>query len=556
MMRRSRPLLALGLSVLLLAGCSPSSPGGGVETETATWTLGTGQEVTCVRSTEAEPAEKPIDDRTLRLGAYGENFVTSTLSTVGYNNLIAISTIYDGLFAKDFETGEILCRIAESYEFIPDETGEGMTLHIVIREGVHFQSGDPITAEDCFASTVGRVETVGTVRTYLGDTIDVEHSWYEGERDLYIKMYQYDSTILECLSCQWLNVGNLSFEATATDDDLWDNVDGSGPYIVEEQISGDSVLLKVDDNYWGWGVVDERPNFDYLSVKFYSEASIMTIDYERGKIDACIGLSFNDTKRMMSQGTAHSSTRIVSSGNYTVICLPTYVEAFQDARVREAIFCAIDTDAAAKAAYGALGIPMNSYVSSMAPYRREYHTNKYDPERAKALLAEAGYPPGALGFYTVVSANDTCSVALAEIIQSFLDDVGVELTIDTFDFPAALQMQRNGEVDLCITTFYTMNSDISGCFIQLPEGSYNKAAWLTQLDPELDAKLKEGRYTQSTQTAEAAYAWIQDWLDEQMWYIPMVEYNTSFVCRDYVDDSGFYNLMHTRDIRNLDLIER
>lgn len=40
---------------------------------------------------------------------------------------------------------------------------------------------------------------------------------------------------------------------------------------------------------------------------------------------------------------------------------------------------------------------MNSYVSSMAPYRREYHTNKYDPERAKALLAEAGYPPGSAG---------------------------------------------------------------------------------------------------------------------------------------------------------------
>ena len=95
---------------------------------------------------------------------------------------------------------------------------------------------------------------------------------------------------------------------------------------------------------------------------------------------------------MMSQGTAHSSTRIVSSGNYTVICLPTYVEAFQDVRVREAMFCAIDTDAAAKAAYGALGIPMNSYVSSMAPYRREYQTNKYDPERAKACLLYTSQP--------------------------------------------------------------------------------------------------------------------------------------------------------------------
>ena len=138
MMRKARHLISAVLCLcLLLAGCS-SSAGTKVETEEETYTLGTGQVVTSVKSLEDTLAEKKIQDRTLRLGAYGENFVTSTLSTVGYNNLIAISTIYDGLFAKNFETGEILCRVAESYEFIPDEEGEGMTLHIVIREGAHF----------------------------------------------------------------------------------------------------------------------------------------------------------------------------------------------------------------------------------------------------------------------------------------------------------------------------------------------------------------------------------------------------------------------------------
>lgn len=546
-----RAATAATLLLLLLAGCG--STGEKIETVRSTENIGTGQVVTTVSSTETEPMTKPGDSRTIYLGAYGENYVTSTLSAVGYNNLIAISTIYDGLFAKDFETGEILCRIAESYEFIPDEEGEGSTLHITIREGAHFQSGDPITAEDCFAATVGRVTTVGTVRTYIGSSVDVENSYYEGERDLYIKLYRYDSTILECLACQWLNISNLSFEETATDDDLWDKVDGSGPYIVVEQISGDSVLLKVDDNYWGWGVIDERPNFDYLSVKFYSEASIMAIDYERGKLDACIGLSMNDTKRFMEDGQSHSKVKVVSSGNYTVACLPAYVEAFNDPRVREAFFCAIDTEAAAKAAYGSLGISMDSYVSSMANYRKEYTVNQYDPQRAKELLAEAGYGEGDLSLYTVVSSNDTCSVALAEIVQSFLSDVGIELTIDTYDFATAIQMQRNGKVDLCMTTFYTMNNDISGCLIQLPEGSYNQAAWVTQLDEELNEKMTEARYTQDGAVAEEAYGWVQDWLQENQWYLPLVEYNTAFACRDYVDDSGFYNIMHTRDIRNLDL---
>ena len=538
------------LLALLLAGCSGGAEQAELERET--YQIGTGQTVTGAHSLEDTRMEKQTDSRTLYLGAYGENFVTSTLSAVGYNNLIAISNIYDGLFAKDFNTGEILCRIAESYEFIPDETG--VMLHIVIREEARFQSGDPITAYDCFEATVGRVSTVGVVRTYLGSSVDVENSYYEGERDLYIHLYDYDSTVLECLSCQWLNISNKSFEETATDEDLWDGVDGSGPFIVEQQISGDSVLLRVDDNYWGWGVIDERPNYDYLSVKFYSEASIMLIDYESEKLDACIGLSFNDTRSVMNNGRAHSKMKVVSSGNYTVICLPTYVEAFQDPRVREAIFCAIDTDAAAIAAYGELGITMNSYVSSMANYRREYQTNRYDPERARQLLAEAGYGPGDLSFYTVVSSNDSCSVALAEIIQSFLDDVGIELKIDSYDFATAIQMQRNGTVDLCITTFYTMNCDISGCLVQLPQGSYNKAAWVTQLDEALAAKMQEGRFADTEEEADRAYGWVQDWLHENMWYLPVVEYNNAFICRDYVDDSEFYNLMHVRDIRNLDLI--
>lgn len=550
-MKRSLTSLAAALlTAVLLAGCTSSAAQ--VELVRASFQNGSGQTVSAARSTESAPMVKETDSRTLFLGAYGENFVTSTLSAVGYNNLIAISTIYDGLFAKNFETGELECRIAESYEYIPD--GDGVLLHIVIRDEAHFQSGDPITAYDCFCATVGRVETVGTVRTYIGSSVDVEGSYWEGDRDLYIRLHGYDSTVLECLACQWLNISNKSFEDTATDEDLWDRVDGSGPFVVEQQISGDSVLLRVDDNYWGWGIVDERPNYDYLSVKFYSEASIMLIDYENGKLNACVGLSFNDTRSVMNGGRPHSRMKVVSSGNYTVICLPAYLEAFQDPRVREAIFCAIDTDATAKAAYGELGIKMNAYVSSMANHRKEYQTNRYDPERAKQLLREAGYGEGELSLYTVVSANDSCSVALAEIVQSFLEDVGVELQIDSFDFATAIQMQRNGSVDLCITSFYTMNGDISGCLIQLPEGSYNQAAWVTQLDPGLAEHLQAGRFAAGEAEGDAAYFWVQDWLHEHMWFLPVVEYNTAFICRDYVDDTGFCNLMHARDIRNLDLL--
>ncbi len=549
-MKRSVCLPALILAVALtLTSC-----GGGRENTSVVTTdaNGSGQSITYVHSGEEVPMERTLAADTLYVGAYGENFVTSTLNSVGYNNLIAISLIYDTLFIKDFQTGEVKNGIAERYEYL--ETEEGLFLHIVIRPEARFQSGEPITAEDCYHSAVSRFAVLGTIRTYLGDTVNIEKSYYEGDRDLYIALNQYDRTILECLSCQWFSIANKSFEDTATDDDFWDKVDGSGPFLILEQNSGDSMLLQVDDDYWGWGITCQRPSYDYLSVKFYSESSVMMIDYENGLLDACLGLGVSETGLITSGGEAHSNLKIVSSGNYTVICLPAYNEAFSDPRVREAISCAIDTDSAAKIAYGALGITMDAYVSSMAPYRKEYQTNRYDPERARGLLREAGYEDGELELYTVVSSNDSASVTLGELVQAYLDEVGVKLTVESYDFPTAIQLQRNGSVDMCICTFYTMNSDISGCFIQLPEGSYNQAAWLTQLDARLDAKLKEGRYTDSDEAAGQAYDWVQDWLYENMWYLPVVEYNTAFICRDYVDDSGFDNLMHARDIRNLDLL--
>lgn len=190
-----------------------------------------------------------------------------------------------------------------------------------------------------------------------------------------------------------------------------------------------------------------------------------------------------------------------------------------------------------------------------APCPVEYGAYTIDRRMARALLAECGIGEGELNFYTVVSANDTNSSTLAELVQSYLSDVGIGLKIDTFDFPTALQMQRNGSVDLCITTFYTSNNDISGCLVQILEGSYNQAAWLTQLDEELAAKVEAGRHTDSAETAASIYGWVQDWLHENMWFIPIVEYKAGFVCRDYVDASQFFDLMHSNDIRNLRLAE-
>ena len=534
-------LLALAMVfTMLLTACGNSA---NEESKTPDASNEPSQGVSEVTPSETERMEKQTAADTVFVGVAGQ--AQGNLNPLSTRCTIGIYMAFDTMVGYDQSTDSYSMRIAESME-----TKDGF-LHIKIRDEAKFASGDPIIAEDILYA-FERCMQSGT-STYVNSTVDVAASYADGDKDVYIALKQNDLSLNGCLAHMMLCVENKSWVETATDEDYWDNVDYSGPYEVVENVNGSHILFKVRDDYWGWGVVAERPNYDYMKVTFYSEASTMLVDYESGLLDVCGGLSASDTERILAEGMEHTTLRVQPDSNMYGLVLCPYVEAFADPAVREAVIAAIDVEAVVEAAYGALGSPANAYAPQGAQYRVEYgetSVNNYDPEKAKQLLAEAGYSDGDI-VLKIVTTNDVGNVTMAEVVQEYLADVGITLNVESYEPSVAIPMFRGGETDLVFNQYAMYNKYISGVYITTGLDSTNISIMMP--DEELDSHITAGRFAASAEEAQPHYEWIQNWFHENNYMLPLVDSCTAIMYRDYVDADTVYRPFDWTDMRNIDL---
>ncbi len=503
-----------------------------------------GGEAEVVPEAGEERMEKPTEADTLFVGVAGQ--AQGNLHPLSSRCTIGIYMAYDTLLGYNQNTDEYSMLIAESIE----QTEDGF-VHIKIREEAKFASGESITGEDVLFS-FERCLKSGT-STYINSTVDMENSYAEGEKDVYIALQKDDMSLYGCMSHMMLVIENASWAETAADEDYWDKVDYSGPFSVVENVNGSHILFQVRDDYWGWGVVAERPAYDFMKVTFYAEPSTMMVDYESGILDVCGGVSASDTGRILDNGMDHSTLRVLPDSNMYGMVLCPYVEAFADPAVREAVVSAIDVEAVVDAAYGALGVPSNAYAPLGAQYRVAYgdvSVNTYDPDHARQLLADAGYAEGEI-VLKLVTTNDVGNVTMAEVVQAYLADVGITLNVESYEPSVAIPMFRNGETDLVFNQYAMHNKYISGVYITTGLDSTNRSIMMP--DEELDAHITDGRFAADEAAAQEHYEWIQNWFHESNYMLPLVDSHTALLYRDYVDAENVFCPFFWNDIRNLDL---
>lgn len=354
--------------------------------------------------------------------------------------------------------------LAESWE-MPDP----LTVVYHIRKGVHWQDKPPVngrefTASDvvyCFYRHKGSPKNSVTFIQFM-DSAEATDKY-----TVVCKLGKPRAGIADGVAtitgCFWM----IPREMVETYKDLrdWRKSCGTGPFMLTDYASGSSETYKKNPNYWGYDELHPQnkiPYVDTVKALIIPDASTRISALRTGKIDKLVGLSWEDAQSINKSNPELKKAEGLSASPSMIITYRMDVAPYSDLRVRQALQMAIDRQSIIKNRYHGRAVILDwpfkciypetlfTPVDKLPPEAKQLFD--YSPEKARKLLAEAGFPAG---FKADIVTSSTY-VDYLSMIVAWWKDIGVEASIRTVD-SAILTVQQFGH------TFPQMLATSTGC---------------------------------------------------------------------------------------------
>ena len=413
MKKNIRNALALCLAVLMmatmLAGCS-----GGASSSTP-----------ASASASAASGTSSNDSTTLTLAINADILTTDPQALNNGTTTSVLYNVFSNLVKYD-DAGEIVMDLGQSYELLEDQ----VTWEFKIREDAVFHDGTPVTAEDV-AWSLTRVMTDESSSDYmnfspLAEAVAVDdYTVHVVSKDPYPIMLQ-----LLCKGGAAV-LPKAYFEENG--EEAWlANPIGSGPYQLTEYVKDDHVTLVPFADYYG----EQNPDWEEVIFRVVPESSTRVGELIAGNVDAVNMVIPTEWERVNgNEGTAvvnGPSTRVYQ------LALKTDKGPTADLRVRQAIDLAIDDQTIVDTILQGAGTPMLTRIPSGVNGCNEDLVGKYnyDPERAKELLAEAGYPDGFSMKIEAPTGRYTMDAEISQAIVAMLSQVGITVDLQLLESSA------------------------------------------------------------------------------------------------------------------------
>ncbi|MDZ8171138.1 ABC transporter substrate-binding protein [Microbacterium xanthum] len=327
---------------------------------------------------------------------------------------ILIDNVYQGLVSRTADQ-EIVPTLAESYEVSDD----GLTYTFDLREGVTFHDGQELTADDVVWSLETRRDTPewrDSARLSNVESITAE------DGTVTLTLSAPDSTLL------WNLTGRAGIILKEDDGvDYQTDANGTGPFVLDDWLQGDSITFTRNDTYWGDPAGVAEVYFDYIpdNQAALNAALAGEVDVVTG-FDATLG-------EQIEAGGDFALVLGESTDKGTLAFNQTEDSPLADQRVRQAVRQAIDHDAFIEAAQS--GQPLYGPIPSLDPgYEDLSDVAPYDPEAARELLAEAD----AEDLELTLTIPNFYPTTIPQILVSNLNEVGITLEVESVDFPTWL----------------------------------------------------------------------------------------------------------------------
>ncbi|MCL2564670.1 MAG: ABC transporter substrate-binding protein [Defluviitaleaceae bacterium] len=382
------------------------------------------------------PPEQAIE-RGLNIAIQAE---TPTLAPARHTALIGgfkNNLTHNGLFRVNYEDLEPVPDLVASWRSLSDTLFE-FTLH----EGVMFHNGEELTAEDVVAS-MHYVRTYPEARVFHGSVVDAE---VVDRYTFILDTGEPNALLFFELSHQ----ANLIMPKSLIDggNDFNVNPVGSGSFEFYDWSLGDSLTFTRFDDYFD---ADRFPQVDYIHWRIIPEGASRTIALETGEVDFIVEVAFPDIPRMRENPEITVFER--PGLTFIYLLLNNSTPMFENIHVRHAIDMAIDKEAIVLAAVDGFGVPVSVSVPPVFPGVSHDGTRSFDPDAARALLAEHNIDPSTLDFDMLVYSEE--HRRRAEVVQANLADLGINTTITMIDF--ATWLTAAGTTDAAFGAFTSAN---------------------------------------------------------------------------------------------------
>ncbi|OWV79824.1 ABC transporter substrate-binding protein [Rhizobium sp. R635] len=328
--------------------------------------------------------------------------------------------VFEGLVTID-QAGKVQPQLAKSWQISPD----GLTYTFKLQAGVKFHDGEVFDAAAArFSLDRARgPDSVNPQKRFFTSIASIDTPDAE---TLVLHLSAPTGSLI-----YWLGwpASVMVGPKTAADDKV--TPIGTGPFKFAGWAKGDKVELARNADYWN---KDAAAKLDKVAFRFIADPQAQAAALKSGDLDAFP--EFAAPELMSSfDGDARLVTRIGNTELKVVAGMNNAKKPFDDKRVRQALMMAIDRKTVIDGAWSGLGTPIGSHYTPNDPgYRDMTSVLPYDVEKAKALLAEAGYPNGFT--FTIKTPQMAYAPRSAQVMQAMFAEIGVTMDIEPTEFPA------------------------------------------------------------------------------------------------------------------------
>ncbi|MGF6743977.1 ABC transporter substrate-binding protein [Paraburkholderia sp. CNPSo 3155] len=434
---------------------------------------------TFVAPSHATSTAPAVDRDTVVIGVEKEFYNLDGLVAVSGDSLRYGWQIYDTLYGFDTR-GNLVPRLATSLTV----SNDARVFTYKLRPNVKFHNGATLTSRDVKASLDHILDprSKSTRRPFFAPVVESVET--PDPLTVVFKLKAPDGAFANKVA-GYLYIVPADYLASLPIPDAFAQKPVSlGPYKFKSlSPGGNELVLERFDDYWG-----ERPRVKTLIFRAITDPSSRVNAVLRGEVDLSVALPFSDYARLKKE----SGLDVIQSR----VASPIYVRVYTNAKdsplanvgVRQALSYALDTNAIIKSVLYGVGEPLGTMISNYYPYGADHSIKPYpyDPVKARALLAEAGYPKG---FETTLNIQGDMPQGVAEAIAAYWGQVGVKVKLNRLTY-ATFQRLNNTHASgpLALSQFtnalYDPVHPVAGAFA-------STGSWSDYSNPKVDALLAD-----------------------------------------------------------------